>query len=203
MRFIWEQRITLEALVKYCIAHSFDVQALRLEKKDGTTVFYMADATKSLESLFNDVRSQLSQSIGKQYDEKLLKIFTIEREHFPLLTEFLYGPMEQIRNRSQESRNLFNKVMRFVHVKKLNLLLAAEPVSDITIVKYNEPEQVQYAYLTIAEGGGMLMVGDRWVAVPGPLKNQLKLYPFLLPDQYVYPDITEEEEEEKIRNKPR
>nr|VDC88988.1 unnamed protein product [Brassica rapa] len=85
----------------------------------------MADATKSLESLFNDVRSQLSQSIGKQYDEKLLK------------------------------------------------------------------------------GGGMLMVGDRWVAVPGPLKNQLKLYPFLLPDQYVYPDITEEEEEEKIRNKPR
>ncbi|CAF1911972.1 unnamed protein product [Brassica napus] len=93
--------------------------------------------------------------------------------------------------------------MRFVHIKKLNLLLAAEPVSDITIVKYNEPEQVQYAYLTIAEGGDMLMVGDRWVAVPGPLKNQLKLYPFLLPDQYVYPDITEEEEEEKIRNKPR
>ncbi|CAN7041319.1 unnamed protein product [Brassica rapa subsp. trilocularis] len=84
----------------------------------------MADATKSLESLFNDVRSQLSQSIGKQYDEKLLK------------------------------------------------------------------------------GVVMLMVGDRWVAVPGPLKNQLKLYPFLLPDQYVYPDITEEEEEEKIRNKP-
>uniref|UniRef100_M4CVK7 Uncharacterized protein n=1 Tax=Brassica campestris TaxID=3711 RepID=M4CVK7_BRACM len=85
----------------------------------------MADATKSLESLFNDVRSQLSQSIGKQYDEKLLK------------------------------------------------------------------------------GVDMLMVGDRWVAVPGPLKNQLKLYRFLLPDQYVYPDITEEEEEEKIRNKPR
>lgn len=80
-----------------------------------------------------------------------MQIFTIEREHFPLLTEFLYGPMEQIRNRSQESRNLFNKVMRFVHIKKLNLLLAAEPVSDITIVKYNEPEQVQYAYLTIAE----------------------------------------------------
>ncbi|CAF2140355.1 BnaA02g18060D [Brassica napus] len=169
----------------------------------------MADATKSLESLFNDVRSQLSQSIGKQYDEKLLKFFTVEREHFPLLTEFLYGPMEQIRNRSQESRNLFNKVMRFVHIKKLNLLLAAQPVSDITIVKYNEPEQVQYAYLTVAEVwwsfayGERSMVGDRWVAVPGPLKNQLKLYPFLLPDQYVYPDITEEEEEEKIRNKPR
>nr|VDD23285.1 unnamed protein product [Brassica oleracea] len=170
----------------------------------------MADATKSPESLFNDIKSQLSQSIGKQYDEKLLKIFSIETRHFPLLREILYARIEQTRNLPQESWNFFYKVIKFVHGKKLNLLLAAQPVSDITIVVYHE--QVKYVYLTIAEvcvflilytGGDMLVVGDRWVAVPGPLKNQLKHYPFLLPDQYVYPDITEEEEEEKIRDKAR
>ncbi|CAN6999193.1 unnamed protein product [Brassica oleracea var. botrytis] len=162
----------------------------------------MADATKSPESLFNDIKSQLSQSIGKQYDEKLLKIFSIETRHFPHLREILYARIEQTRNLPQESWNFFYKVIKFVHGKKLNLLLAAQPVSDITIVVYHE--QVKYVYLTIAEGGDMLVVGDRWVAVPGPLKNQLTThYPFLLPDQYVYPDITEEEEEEKIRDKAR
>ncbi|WZZ33794.1 hypothetical protein YC2023_017195 [Brassica napus] len=162
----------------------------------------MADATKSPESLFNDIKSQLSQSIGKQYDEKLLKIFSIDTRHFPHLREILYARIEQTRNLPQESWNFFYKVIKFVHGKKLNLLLAAQPVSDITIVVYHE--QVKYVYLTIAEGGDMLVVGDRWVAVPGPLKNQLTThYPFLLPDQYVYPDITEEEEEEKIRDKAR
>lgn len=78
-----------------------------------------------------------------------VQIYTIERQNFPLLRECLYGSLQQTRNISPQSWNLFYEVIGFVPSSKLKLLLAAQPVSDITIVECRD--KVQYAYLTIAE----------------------------------------------------
>ncbi|CAH8340368.1 unnamed protein product [Eruca vesicaria subsp. sativa] len=76
-------------------------------------------------------------------------LFIPSEKHFPLLKECLFDSKKQIAPASPQSWKFFLEVTRYVPIKKLRLLLAAQPISDITIVECHN--QIQFAYLKVAK----------------------------------------------------
>ncbi|CAF1912157.1 BnaCnng19950D [Brassica napus] len=107
--------------------------------------------------------------IKKEYDVKLFRIYTIRKEDFHELDAYLFGPRAP---KSPQSSKFFLQVTKFVPINKLVLLLAAKPISDITIVECRD--HIQFAYLKTAEEGDILVTEDEWVKLMGPVKNQLE-----------------------------
>lgn len=86
-----------------------------------------------------------------------MQIYTIRKEDFHELDAYLFGPRAP---KSPQSSKFFLEVTKFVPINKLVLLLAAKPISDITIVECRD--HIQFAYLKTAEVMFKFLLYNSW-----------------------------------------